>query len=207
MSRYFSASGVVLGRSFAGEGDILMTLFLKGVGLTFASARGASSGKVRFGGGTEPLVWGTFSFYEGSAGRKSLTGVDVADDMLKMRARPDSLMAAVRWAKLVVRHLPPGHQADDLLANLYWNMRLLDEGFPPLAAEWRFLWRWLRLWGLAPDASEFADTPLERGVLQAAALSKVDGLMASGPDFSPMIGHAELFRQASRRAEFLLRET
>ena len=39
-----AASGVVLSRSVAGEGDLLLALFLKGRGLVRVSARGAAGG-------------------------------------------------------------------------------------------------------------------------------------------------------------------
>ena len=42
-----AASGVVLSRSVAGEGDLLLALFLKGRGLVRVSARGAAGGRVR----------------------------------------------------------------------------------------------------------------------------------------------------------------
>ena len=118
-----AASGVVLARTAAGEGDLLLTLFLKGRGLIRASARGAASGRVRFGGGTEPLVWGSFRLHRGRGGGVYLNAVDVIDGMIPLRRRPEALRAAVRWAKLLTRHLMAEHPADDLLANLYWNMR------------------------------------------------------------------------------------
>ena len=149
-----SGSGVVLRRRIAGEGDLLLTLFLKGIGVTAVSARGAAGGKVRFGGGTEPLAWGSFGLYKGKGGGFHLKSVDVADDMFRLRGRSAALFTAVRWAKLLTRYLMAGHPSDDLLANLYWNMKLLDEGNLPVeVVEWRFLWRWLKSWGLAPDLS------------------------------------------------------
>ena len=94
-----SASGTVLHRRVAGEGDLLLTLFLKGVGITFVSARGAASGKVRFGGGTEPLMWGNFKLYKGRSGGFHLKGVDVVDDLLKLRGRANAIFTAIRWAR------------------------------------------------------------------------------------------------------------
>lgn len=152
-----AASGVVLTRSASGEGDLSLTLFLKGMGLVRVFARGAAAGRVRFGGGTEPLVWGSFRLHRGRGGGVYLSAVDVVDGMIPLRRRPDPLRAAVRWSRLLVRHLMAEHPADDLLANLYWNMRLLAApGVPPDAAEWRFLWRWLSAWGLAPDLARCA---------------------------------------------------
>jgi DNA repair protein RecO (recombination protein O) len=46
------------------------------------------------------------------------------------------------------------HPCDELLPLLYWSLSLLeDESVPPVVAEWRFFWRWLRIWGLAPPLS------------------------------------------------------
>lgn len=149
-----SASGVVLRRTLAGEGDLSLTLFLREKGMLRLFARGAATGKVRFGGGSEPLVWGAFKYYQGRGGGLYLESVDIADDMFSLRHRREGLFAAVRWVKLLMRFLPAGHTADDLLAGLYWNMKLLgNTEIPVEAADWRFFWRWLKGWGLAPDLS------------------------------------------------------
>ena len=183
---------------------MLLTLFLRGSGMLFVSARGGGAGKVRFGGGTEPLMWGTFSLYEGRGGRRYLKSADAADDMLKLRSRPDSLFTAIRWAKLLMRRLLPEHPSDDLLANFYWSMKLLDGGFPAAAAEWRFLWRWLKNWGLAPDLSAFSDiSDADLGLLHRVAAAKAAGASA---DWDILTARALLFSDASRRAEFFLSE-
>ena len=189
-----------------------MNLFLKGSGRIFVSARGGATGKVRFGGGTEPFVWGTFTLYrnkDGEEGKKYLQGVDVADDMLKLRGRADALFAAARWSKLLIRHLMAGHPSDDLLANLYWNMKLLSEGRVPVeVTEWRFLWRWLRAWGLAPHLSHWMEVnPRELELLRkttAVRGSELNTLAAE--DMKPLAAHRHLFLRAARRAEELLRE-
>jgi DNA repair protein RecO len=212
---FVSASGVVLNRRVAGEGDLYLSLFLKGVGIVFVSARGAASGKVRFGGGTEPLVWGTFTLYRGKGGeggKRYLKGVDVADDMLKLRSRADALFAAVRWAKLLTRHLMEGHPSDDLLANLYWSMKLTDGGEVPIEAlEWRFLWRWLKNWGLAPSLAECFDcVPGELELLQRIAAAKTSELaVLASQSFAlkqTLDEHRRLFASAARRAEAFLQE-
>jgi DNA repair protein RecO (recombination protein O) len=207
-----SASGVVLNRRIGGEGDLLLTLFLKGMGKIFVSARGAATGKVRFGGGTEPLVWGTFALYQsrdGEEGKKYLKSVDVADDMLKLRRRGDAVFAAVRWAKLLMRHLLDGHPSDDLLANLYWSMKLLSEGRVPVeAAEWRFLWRWLKAWGLAPDLRHCAGSPKELALLRQVAAIRGSELNALTTEDikQTLLTHRGFFAQAARRAEEFLKE-
>ena len=216
-----SASGVILSRRAVGEGDLLLTLFLKGMGMTFASALGAARGSVRFGGGTEPLVWGVFTIYRSGSGKKYLKSVDVADDMLKLRSRPDALFAAVRWAKLLTRYLisedtemtaspAPAHPLDSLLANFYWSLKLLDK-IPAEAAEWRFLWRWLKNWGLAPELGEHfchGRTPRELDLLREVAAAKASELTAAGPDLlRSLYAHRRLFVDAARRAEIFLKET
>jgi DNA repair protein RecO (recombination protein O) len=185
-----------------------MTLFLKGEGKVFVSARGGGAGRVRFGGGTEPLMWGVFALYEGREGRRSLKAADAADDMLKLRRRPDAIFAAVRWAKLLTRRLPPEHPSDELLANFYWSMKLLDGGFPAAAAEWRFLWRWLKNWGLAPDWSAFSGVPeADIDLLRRIAAAKMeDGAAADSAARDSLAAREPLFRNASRRAEFFLNE-
>jgi DNA repair protein RecO (recombination protein O) len=195
----------VLSRRIAGEGDLLLTLFLKGTGTVFVSARGGGAGKVRFGGGTEPLMWGTFSIYEGREGRRHLKSADTADDMLKLRASSEALFAAIRWAKLLMRRLPPEHPSDELLANFYWSMKLMDGGFPAAAAEWRFLWRWLRDWGLAPDLSAFSGvSEADLDLLRRIAAVKAENSAALNRD--ALAARTPLFRDASRRAEFFLNE-
>ncbi|MDR2523394.1 MAG: recombination protein O N-terminal domain-containing protein [Synergistaceae bacterium] len=206
-----SASGVVLGRRMVGEGDLLLSLFLKGIGLTSASARGAAMGKVRFGGGTEPLVWGVFTLYLGRGGKKHLKGVDVADDMLPLRGRPEVLFAAVHWVKLLRRRLmevtvdSPSHPSDGLLANLYWNMKLLcSPQIPVEAVEWRFLRRWLKDWGLAPALSQWADCwPNGLELLRRVAAAKVDDFLDLDL-LRALEPHRRLFRDAARRAESYL---
>jgi DNA repair protein RecO (recombination protein O) len=201
-----SASGVVLSRRVIGEGDLFLTLFLKEMGMTTVSARGAAKGKVRFGGGTEPLVWGVFTLYQGKGeGKRYLKSVDVADDMLKLRTGACPLFTAVRWAKLLMRHLMEGHPADDLLANLYWNMKLLNEGEIPVeAVEWRFVWRWLKSWGLAPELAECVGcAPEEAELLRKVAALKAPELKkwAAGMNLG-----GSLFANAARRAEEFLKE-
>ena len=152
---YKSASGLVLRRSSFGEADLYMTLFLKGKGIIKVSAKGAGAGKVRFGGATEPFVWGVFQYYQGKSGGLYLRDVDVKDLMMPLRQNPEGLFMAVRWARLLLRYQMPEHPSDDLLNTLYWNMRLLsDRTLSPQAADWRFLWRWLSIWGLSPDISQ-----------------------------------------------------
>lgn len=201
-----SASGVVLNRRMTGEGDLSLTLFLKRLGIVYASAKGAASGKVRFGGATEPLVWGAFTLYRSrdDGGKLYLKSVDVADDMLTLRRRPEALFAAARWSRLLTRYLMAGHADDGLLANLYWNMKLLCGGLPAEAVEWRFMWRWLKAWGLAPDISEYAaGTASELKLLRFVSVAKAPELQAFEPR-EILESKGRLFTDASRRAEVFL---
>ena len=194
-----------LNRRLAAEGDLLLTLFLKGSGMIFVSARGGGAGKVRFGGGTEPLMWGAFSLYEGRGGRRHLKSADTADDMLKLRSCSEALFTAIRWAKLMMRRLPPEHPSDELLANFYWSMKLLDRGFPAAAAEWRFLWRWLKNWGLAPDLSAFSGvSEADLGLLRRVASS--NWTLDASAKWDTLAARSSFFTDASRRAEFFLSE-
>ena len=204
-----SASGVVLRRRIAGEGDLNLTLFLKGLGMAHVSAKGAAGGSVRFGGATEPLVWGKFELYRprDEGGKLYLKSVDVADDMLSLRNRPEALFTAVRWFRLLTRRLMEGHADDELLANLYWNMKLLCGGLPVEIVEWRFIWRWLKGWGLAPEISECAaGTFSELELLRFVCVAKSSELESFEPR-EALISKKHLFADASRRTETFLAET
>ena len=204
-----SASGVVLRRRIAGEGDLNLTLFLKGLGIAYVSAKGAAGGKVRFGGATEPLVWGTFALYRprSEGGKLYLKSVDVADDMLPLRSCPKSLFAVARWSKLLASHLMEGHADDGLLANMYWNMKLLCGDLPVEVVEWRFMWRWLKAWGLAPGIPECAaGKASELELLRFVSAAKTSELESFEPK-EVLESCKSLFADASRRAETFLRET
>ncbi|MCL2009336.1 MAG: recombination protein O N-terminal domain-containing protein [Synergistaceae bacterium] len=203
-----SASGVVLNRRVTGEGDLNLTLFLKGLGVVYASAKGAAGGKVRFGGATEPLVWGAFALYRprDGGGRLYLKSVDVADDMLSLRSRPEALFAAARWSRLLTRYLMEGHADDGLLANFYWNMKLLCGGLPPEAVEWRFMRKWLKAWGLAPEIPDCATgTASELELLHFVSAARTSEL-ESFERRDVLESKRRLFADASRRAETFLIE-
>ena len=204
-----SASGVVLNRHIVREGDLNLTLFLKNLGIVYVSAKGAAGGKVRFGGATEPLVWGAFVLYRSrdEVGKLYLKSVDVADDMLAIRSRPETLLAVARWFRLLSRRLMEGHADDELLANLYWNMKLLCGGLPVEVVEWRFIWRWLKAWGLAPEISECtACTASELELLRFVSTARMAVLESFEPR-EALVSKKHLFADASRRAETFLRET
>lgn len=147
---FYSSSGTVLQRKISHKGDMYLDLFLRDFGRVWATAYGSAKGKVRFGGGTEPLTWGRYQLYRGTD-RFSLKSVEVVDDMWPLRKNSNSLRISARMIRLVRHHLPPDQPDDKLLAILYWNTVLIARGCPPEIAEWRFMWRWLDSWGLAPS--------------------------------------------------------
>jgi len=203
-----SASGVVLNRRVTGEGDLNITLFLKKLGIAYASAKGAAGGKVRFGGAIEPMVWSAFALYrpKDDGGRLYLKSVDIADDMLPLRSRPEAIFAAARWFRLLMRRLMAGYVDDGLLANLYWSMKLLCGNLPVEVVEWRFMWRWLKAWGLAPDISECAKgTPSELELLLFVSAARAEDIESAIPR-EILESKKRLFFDASRRAEAFLTE-
>jgi len=149
---YHSAAGTVLRRKISADGDMVLDLFLKGFGRLPVYARGGGRGSVRFGGATEPLIWGDFEIYKsGKGGRLILRSIDVKYDALKLRASKDVIFTAINWIKMLIMYLEEGRADDKVLTCFYWGLKLLEEGVPVEIADWRFVWRWLNIWGLAPD--------------------------------------------------------
>ena len=146
-------SGVVLRRTSSPEGNLSLYLLLRTVGPQWVSAPGASRGRMRFGGSVEPLVWGNFNLYKGTK-RLYLKSVDVSEDFWALRRDPERLRILLEWDRLLSLHLVPGHPCDDVLAIFYWSSILVRQGVHPLLAEWRFLWKWLNAWGLAPSLEQ-----------------------------------------------------
>ena len=149
---YHSAVGTVLRRKVSAEGDIILDLFLRGMGRLPVYIRGGGRGSVRFGGATEPLVWGDFELYKsGKGGRLILRSVEVKYDALKLRTSKDVILTALNWTKMLVMYLEESRADDKVLSCFYWGLKLLEEGVPVEIADWRFVWRWLNIWGLAPE--------------------------------------------------------
>jgi len=146
----YTSSGVVLRRSTYGEGNIGIYVFLKGIGPIWVNAPGSARGKVRFGGATEPMTWGIFNIYRGT-NSFYLKSVEIKNDSWPLRKNYKSLKIGLKWLKLLSRNLLEAHPDDKLLGILYWSFHLLVDGVDPEIANWRFMWRWLTLWGLAPD--------------------------------------------------------
>jgi len=149
---YHSVVGTVLRRKISADGDMVLDLFLKGLGRLPVYARGGGRGSVRFGGATEPLVWGDFEIYKsGKGGRLILRSVEVKYDALKLRNSKDVILTALNWIKMLLMYLDEGRADDKVLSCFYWGLKLLEEGVPVEIADWRFIWRWLNIWGLAPE--------------------------------------------------------
>lgn len=143
--------GVVLRRKDSNEGDRSIYALLEKEGPVWLLAPGAARGKVRLGGATDPLVWGTFHIYRGP-NRWYLREIDVRKDFLSLRSSPSRIRCAAEWASSLVKYTFPGHASDDLLPIFYWSLCILESGSLRVdLADWRFYWRWLKSWGLAPD--------------------------------------------------------
>ena len=146
---FTTVSGITLIRDIMGENNLRVTLFLKDVGMV-------SLGSKHFGGDSEPFLWSRFKLRKNKFVKTYFVyDVDVFDDMLHIRYKKERMITIVRWARLILKYLPPKHPDNDLLANLYWSMKLLCAPSVPYdAVDWRFIWKWIESWGLAPDVVE-----------------------------------------------------
>ena len=152
---YHSAVGAILRRKITAEGDIVLDLFLKELGRLPVYIRGGGRGSIRFGGATEPLVWGEFELYKsGKGGRLILRSIEVKYDALKLRNSREVILTALSWLKLLLMYLEEGRADDKVLSSFFWGLKLLEDGVPVEIADWRFVWRWLNIWGLAPEPEE-----------------------------------------------------
>lgn len=148
-------SGVVLKRDISPEGDAILYLFLKGLGPITVYAPGASRGRIRFGGAIEPLTWANFNLYRGTK-YYYLTSAEIKEDFWQLRNDPSKIAKLMEWDVMLCRHLAPRIPCDDVLALFYWSGMHLKSDAHPLVAEWRFYWKWLRCWGLAPSPENCA---------------------------------------------------
>lgn len=151
---YITAKGVILSREQMGENSLWVRLFLQDYGIMNATA---PSGKEGFGGDNEPFVWGVFDLKKK---RKSsnyfIYDIDVKDDMLALRRSRETMITVLKWIRTLTKYLPSSQPDNELLTNLYWCMKLLCAPVVPVdVSDWKFLWRWLKEWGLAPDIIEF----------------------------------------------------
>ena len=147
---FINASGVILSRKISGENSMWITLFLREKGIIETSSKFS-------GGDNEPLVWGNFVLRKKIKSKNYfIDDIEIFDDMLSLRKRKDTIMTAMKWTKTITKYLIREQPDDDLLTNLYWSMKLLSEPkVPSDASDWRFIWRWLQEWGLAPDFVSF----------------------------------------------------
>ncbi len=148
--KFVTVSGVVLSRNLSGENSLSLTLFLKKFGLVRVTTRKSS-------GDSEPFIWGNFYLQKKHKGRGySIKEVEVIDDMFTLRTGREKILTALEWSDLITKYLIFEQPDDDLLTNLYWNMKLLTvSNVPVKAVDWRFRWNWLKLWGLAPDVVKY----------------------------------------------------
>ena len=147
---FVRASGVVLYRDLSGEKKLWLKLFLKGFGTVNVTAKKSS-------GDTEPFIWGKFGLKKKkNSVNYYIEEFETSDDMLSLRRRRESFLTALKWTKMIMKRLDNGQPDDDLLADLYWSMKLLeDDRVPAEVSGWKFLWRWLESWGLAPELADF----------------------------------------------------
>jgi len=147
---FHKLTGVVLRRQETSEGDIRLYVLFREYGPMWVVAPGAARGKRRFGGATEPLIWGYFGCYK-SPRQLYLREIEVKEDLWEIRHDPGRLERAMTWARLLVEHLLPGYPCNEVLAAFYDSLFLLDKGLDSDMLEWRFLYRWMKNWGVAPD--------------------------------------------------------
>lgn len=147
---FYKLTGVVLRRRETSEGDIRLYILFRKHGPLWVIAPGAARGRRRFGGGTEPLIWGYFGCYQ-SPKQLYLREIEVKEDLWEIRKDPGKLERAMNWARLLVEHLLPGYPCDEVLSVFYDSLYLLDKGLDGSLLEWRFLYRWMKNWGVAPD--------------------------------------------------------
>ncbi len=148
---YVTAKGVILARVDRGENSLWSTVFLQNIGMVGVSSK-------NFAGDSEPFVWGEFYFQRmRKSSRYFMFDTDIKDTMLRIRRRNlETLKTAFLFVNAVMKYLPYEQPDDDLLVNLYWSMKLLTfRAVPPSAAHWRFVWRWLNEWGIAPELKAF----------------------------------------------------
>ena len=147
---FITVKGVTLSRELSGEKNLWVKLFLKGEGIVSLTSK-------NFMGDSEPFLWANYDLQRKSKSRNYFVAdIDVRDDMLSIRRSRVTIKTALKWTELLTKYLPQEQPDDDLLSNLYWNMKLLaTPSVPYYVPAWRFLWKWLELWGLAPELVDF----------------------------------------------------
>ena len=169
---FVTASGITFSRKILGEKNLQVTLFLKDIGLI-------TLGSKNLGGDSEPFVWGRFKLQKHKRVRSYYVyDIEVFDDMLKLRQKKECIFTAIKWTRLITKYLTFEQPDNNLLTNLYWSMKLLCVSCVPTEAiNWRFIWKWVESWGLAPDMLNlYADKKFN-----AAELSLLAQILISNP--------------------------
>ncbi len=145
--------GIVLTRKISGENNLRVSLFLKDYGII----EPLSTSNKKLFGATEPLTLGNFNLEKSQkSGNYFLEEAEILDDFLIFRVTPKKLYIAIEWTKKIIKNLIPGHPDNLLLANLYYSMELLkNKNIPVNLVDFKFTWKWLNIWGLAPDLINF----------------------------------------------------
>jgi len=117
----------------------------------------------RFGGASEPMTWGRFILYQGPQ-RLYLKSVDVVEDFLSVRNSKKTLLCAARWCRELGSRLPLGHENDGVLSLFWSSMTNLSKGLCVALLDVRFVWRWGKIWGVAPSLDNCPEcgSPLNR---------------------------------------------
>ena len=167
---FLRQTGVVLRRDVSAEGNVSLYLLLKGTGPVWASAPGAGKGRIRFGGGVEPLTWGIFNLYKG-ARKFYLKSVEVKEDFWALRSSAEACEPC--WVGQA--SLPPLGAGLPAMTwpLILWCSVLVRDRADPGAAGWRMRrWRfWERLPRPMPLLRQSPGRLLERrGACRRAAL-------------------------------------
>ena len=129
---FTTVSGVTLMRDISGERNLRVILFLKDIGVISLSSK-------NFGGDSEPFLWAKYWLRKNRLARTYFVyDIEVVDTMIKIRQKKERMIMLLHWARSILKYLPYGQL-------------LCAPGVPCDAADWRFIWKWLENWGLAPD--------------------------------------------------------
>ena len=111
---YIMSSGVILSRKIYGENTYYLTLFLKHYGILNATVKSRL-----YSGDREPLIWAVFKLRKKSRSKNYfIEDTDIKDDMLALRKSREQIMTALKWCRLIIKHLEPSQPDDALLNNL-----------------------------------------------------------------------------------------
>lgn len=155
---YINSKGVILSLKSYGDSSIYSELFIMDYGRVYASLLHYSPNKKNISRELQQFLWGNFELIKNKRTHKYyIKDVNIICDPSVISMNRKSLYMALRWSKILAKYLPYQHADNDLLINLRSNMKLLEHPniVPVRAAEFRFIWLWLKEWGLAPDLINF----------------------------------------------------